>query len=154
MRKCCYKPPNCVEVNSTIESDEQKIADYFNKCFTSIAKKLTTQIPPPNQQKFSFKNLKTENYFFFNPTIISQIKRIISRFKPKNSFGLDAFPAKLLRGITRISRRNFSVYLQQVFCDWYIYRSIQEAKVIPIYKKGNPLRLQNYRPISLLSASS
>ena len=39
--KSCYKPPNCVEVNNTIVSDEQKIADYFNTYFSSIPKKLT-----------------------------------------------------------------------------------------------------------------
>ena len=33
--KSCYKPPNCVEVNNTIVSDEQKIADHFNTYSTS-----------------------------------------------------------------------------------------------------------------------
>ena len=36
----CYKPPNCVEVNNTIVSDEQKITDLFNTYFSSRAKKV------------------------------------------------------------------------------------------------------------------
>ena len=52
--KSCYKPLNCVEVNNTIVCDEYKIADHFNTYFSCIAKKLTTQLPLPNQQKSSF----------------------------------------------------------------------------------------------------
>ena len=80
-----------------IVPDEQKIADHFNRCFSSKAKKLTTQLPPPNQQKSTFKNLSTKNSFFFNPITISEIKGIVLSLKPKNSSRLDGFPAKLLR---------------------------------------------------------
>ena len=95
--KSCYKYPNYVEVNNTIVFDEQNKADYFNTSFSSTAKKLSTQLPPPNQQNISLKNSNTKNSFFFNPMTISEIKRIILSLTPKTSFGLDNFPAKLLR---------------------------------------------------------
>ena len=75
----------------------KKIADHFNTYFSSIAKKLTTQLPPPNQQKSSFKNSNIKYSIFFNPMTISEIKRIVLSLKPKNNSGLDGFPAKQLR---------------------------------------------------------
>ena len=129
---------------------KQKRTPYFS----SIAKKLTTQLPPPNQQKSSFKNSKTKNSFFFNPMTISEVKRIVLSLKPKNSSGQDIFPAKLLRVLPEQVLETLAYIFKQSLVTGKFIEAFKKAKMIPIYKKGNPLHLQNYRRISLLIAFS
>ena len=85
---------------------------------------------------------------------ISEIKRIISSLKPKNSSRLDGFPAKLLRVLPEQVLKTLAYIFNQSFVTGKFIEAFKKAKVTPIYQKGNPLLLQNYRPISLLSAFS
>ena len=79
---------------------------------------MTTKITPPNQQKFSFKNWETKDSFFFNPMTISEIKRNYIKLKTQKQFRARRFSSETTKGITWTSLRNFSLYLQPVFCDW------------------------------------
>ena len=85
---------------------------------------------------------------------ISEIKRIVLSLKPKNSSGQDGFPAKLLRVLPEQVLKTLAYIFNHSFVTGKCIEAFKKAKVIPIYKKENPLLLQNYRPISLLSAFS
>ena len=78
---------------------------------------------------------------------ISEIKRIVLSLKPKNSSGLNGFPAKLLRVLPEQVLETLAYIFNQSFVTVKFIEAFKKAKVRPIYKKGNPLLLQNYRPI-------
>ena len=139
--KSCYKPPNCVKVYNRIVSDEQKRVDYFNTYFSSIAKKLTTQLSPPDQQKSSFKNFKTKNPFFFNPMTVSEIKRITVyiKFKTKKQFQARRFPSKAtIRVLPEQVLETLAYIFNQPFVTDKFIETFKKTKVIPIYKIRNP----------------
>ena len=75
---------------------------------------------------------------------ISEIKRIISSLKPKNSSRLDGLPAKLLRVLPEQVLETLAYIFNQSFVTGKFIEAFKKAKVIPIYQKGNPLLLQNY----------
>ena len=91
---------------------------------------------------------------FFYPTCPQKIKRIISTLKPKLSSGWDGIPSFILKHLPKnvisILSYIFNQSLsQEKFISWF-----KHTKVIPLFKKGCPKDVSNYRPISLLSSFS
>ena len=41
--------------------------------------------------------------------------------------------------------------INKTFLDNYFPRQLKKAETIPVYKKDDPLKKENYRPVSLLS---
>ena len=41
--------------------------------------------------------------------------------------------------------------MNKMFLDNYFPKELKKAEIIPVYKKDNPLKKENYRPVSLLS---
>ena len=88
------------------------------------------------------------------PTNQHEILKIVKALKSKKSTGYDGISTKLLKQIIR----NIVIPLEHIFnlslsagcCP----DLLKLAKVIPIYKKDDPNKVTNYRPISLLPCIS
>ena len=50
--------------------------------------------------------------------------------------------------------QSLTLFINQVFSMGIFPEKLKVAKVIPLFKKGDPTIINNYRPISLLSAIS
>ena len=91
---------------------------------------------------------------FIDSFIPADILDITNKLKQKTSYGADGISTKLLMKttdtiifpITRIVNLTFETGIFTTY--------LKCAKVIPIYKAGDPSSLNNYRPISLLSSIS
>ena len=81
-------------------------------------------------------------------------KKIISSLQTKFSVGTDGVPAFLLKSLPI----NVIVILTNIFnlsiSTGTFISYFKNAKVIPIFKKGNPKLVENYRPISILPVFS
>ena len=94
------------------------------------------------------------NSFYLYPTTPQEIKKIISSLQTKSSAGTDGIPAFLLKSlpinVILILTNIFNLSLSTgTFISYF-----KKAKVIPIFKKGNPKLVENYRPISILPVFS
>ncbi|CAL4235600.1 unnamed protein product, partial [Meganyctiphanes norvegica] len=88
---------------------------------------------------------------FLHSTNAFEISDTIKNLKNSNSAGHDEFSSKFIK----ISSPILIPALEKIFnlsLTSGIYPdSLKIAKVIPIFKKGSPTSVNNYRPISILS---
>jgi hypothetical protein len=136
--------------------NEFEIANEFNKYFSNVADILVSKIPV-NVQGMRFynylgeRNAKSIFFHFTNPT---EVLKILKSLASKSSSGWDDIPQKIIKSsplnIIRVLCHIFNLSFEEgVFPE-----KMKIAKVIPIYKKGSKLNVENYRPISLLPVFS
>ena len=139
--------------NAVIE-DPQTIADTFNTYFSQIGQKLAEKIPTTNKNFHNFLTDQNPHSMFFVPTTREEITDIVNNLKLKKSSGHDGIDNCLLKSII-LSIVNPLVHIFNLsLTTGYVPTNTKIAKVIPIFKKGDALETNNYRPISLLPSFS
>ena len=88
----------------------------------------------------------------FTPTNIVEEKRLISVLKPRLSAAVDHIPPIVLRYLPDNALNALIYIFNQSFGQGKFISEFKKAKVIPVFKKGNPKNVLNYRPISSLSS--
>lgn len=74
--------------------------------------------------------------------------------KPKSSRGFDNMSNNLLKNIKYEIADYLTNFVNEMFKKGEFPDSLKIAKIVPIYKKGDIHKFENYRPISLLSSIS
>ena len=78
----------------------------------------------------------------------------INNLPTKNSCGYDDISSKLWTVIAPVIIKPLTLLINQGLNTGIFADKLKIAKVIPIYKKGDPQLFENYRPISLLPTIS
>lgn len=129
--------------------DEREIAAAFNNHFSEIAHNLEGKLPPADDISPTSLIPLQHNSFYFFPVTPGECIGIIMKLKESN-YGRDKLSTKILKLICEMiseplcSLVNESVNLG-IFPD-----DLKLACITPIYKKGDPTNVSNYRPISVL----
>ena len=131
-------------------------ADHFNTFFINIGSNLASKIKTKGKEDFrsylTFNN-KGGN-FKFKRVSEKDVNHIILNLKPKTTTGYDNLSPKLIKSISHIISKPITLLINQSFKSGIFPTKLKIAKVIPIYKKGDPKLIENYRPISLLPTIS
>ena len=131
-------------------TNAKDIADHLNKHFTQIGPDLANKIPatPVNAEDY----LRREpSVFEFSEIDPSRVLNLLLKVDIARATGLDQISNKVLKLAAPIIYRqltdlfNLSVRSGVFPVDWKL------AKVSPIYKTGERIDPNNYRPISVLS---
>ena len=101
-----------------------------------------------------YLNKTVNSVFTFNKIEEYTVKRIINNLPKQNSYGFDGFSTKLLKLIEPAITQSLTLLTNQVLTTGVFPDKLKIAKVIPIYKKGEPTIFYHHRPISLLPAIS
>ena len=80
--------------------------------------------------------------------------RILQAFPPKCSSGWDNVPQKVIKSSPLNILKALSHIFNLSIKDGIFPQKMKIAKVIPIFKEGSRLNVENYRPISLLQVFS
>ncbi len=88
------------------------------------------------------------------PCDSDEILQIITSLKPKNSSGYDKISSKLLQTLRETVSLPLSIIINKSLESGCVPNNMKLAKIIPIYKSKSKTEFGNYRPISLLPASS
>lgn len=142
----------CINENGITITNTEAIANKFNEFFTSIADEVRSKIYSTKATPDQYLKHKRPGSFFFIPTNKDEILDIIKNLDKSKSSGPNSIPKQILNCIPEelslILSKVFNLSMQTgKFID-----CLKTAKVIPIFKnKGSPCKVENYRPISLLS---
>ena len=137
--------------NGSSITDPNKIANCFNEYFVNVGAQIDKKIPT-SMKKYSdyLSNIRVNRSFFLKPVTYQEVNNIITSLDNNKSLGPNSLPVYIIKlcdqfftdCIQKITNISFSTGIFPNLC--------KVAKVIPIFKKEDPLLCKNYRPISLL----
>ena len=130
-------------------TDPSDIADSFNEYFTTIGPKLANSIPHANSHHLHSCNSNISNSLFFIPTDPEEIQKVVAKLK-LGSAGLDDLNPMVFKQVIHLLALPLSHIFNMSLQSGIVPGKLKIAKVIPIYKKDDPHKFSNYRPISVL----
>jgi hypothetical protein len=152
-KKRNLNPIESLNVNGAIITDPKLMAEKFNLFFTSVAQEISSSINPANdndiyqQPNFSFamsNSLITAN----------ELMSALNKLQDKTSLDRNNISMCMLKKvIPYISDPLLHIFNQSLQCG-IVPDNLKIAKVVPVYKNGDALDMNNYRPISLLCSFS
>ena len=152
--KNCKSSSTSIKLNGIVINKPEVFANSFNSYFNSIPTTLSNNI---NNNILTFENYlvgqipEAEN---FHPSSIPEITKIITNLKQSNSVGWDNIPATTLKSNINILAPILSNLINKSLAMGLFPKSLQRAKILPIFKNKDKLYKTNYRPISILSVIS
>ncbi|XP_077983288.1 uncharacterized protein LOC144438132 [Glandiceps talaboti] len=136
---------------SVIHTEIPDIVDVFNNHFVNIGEKLAKNIQANGNGCFrDFMGDYVPHCFFLKPTSVGEVEDIISSLNVHKASGWDKIDAKLLKYAMPYVSKPLCNIVNLSFSTGCFPDSLKIAKVIPLFKKGDPEETGNYRPISIL----
>lgn len=159
-REICRKKSDgkiisAIKVDGVIIREPQDIANVFVRYITEV-------VDDSLLQHYN-RDLSTEctvvpsvcNSFFYTSVTTNDILHIISRLKTRVSTGIDGMSAKLIKTIAAKIARPLAFMVNSSLGNGQFPGQLKMAAVALIFKnKGDPLMMENYRPISVLNIIS
>ena len=145
-----------INVNNIEITEGKQIAEEFAKYFASIGMQTATKGGNPKNNIGSYINKIPNNKesVFLTPCTIYEIKKLISELPNKYSSGYDNINNVLLKSIKDLIVHTLSIIFNRSLCDGIFPEAMKLAEVVPLFKSGSRLLLNNYWPISLLPTIS
>ena len=137
-----------------IEVTEIKdVAEEFNSFFTNVGPNLAKKVPNSSNSFTSFLN-QTHSIMEKNSLSINELKEAFFSLKTNNSPGYDDInfdvAKKCFGEINEPLKHLFNLSLENEI----LPEKMKIAKVIPLFKNGDPENITNYHPISVLPCFS
>ena len=124
---------------------DQQIAEVFNKYFTSLFTSSTSVCDLLHEE-----NEWCETGFKFRKLSIEDIQKELKSLDMNKATGLDGISAKCLRKTASAIAGSLNHLFNLSLARGEIPQEWKAAKVSPIFKAGNEMSVENYRPISVL----
>jgi len=134
---------------SGITNDSHAMAQCFNLYFTRIAADLDKKIPNSNVAPLHYMGDRIQNSFFVKPCTDFDVRTIINRMKNK-SCDLNSVPIYIYKTCVQVLSPVIASLFNLSVSAGMFPSSLKTARVIPIFKSGEPTFTSNYRPISTL----
>lgn len=126
----------------------------FNTFFTTIADTIINTLPNLNinsYDKLEPNIISTKSCsFFLHPVTPEEVKDAIMCCKNSHSFDIYDINSKILKATYDIFLIPFTILINLIFTTGIFPDVFKHSKVIPLYKKGDPSLLDNFRPISII----
>ena len=146
--------PNYFIIGNKKETNKHLIAEAFNTFFTTIGTTISDTVKNTNKTPEEYMRGYYPNTMLLIPVNENEIIKLSKSLKNKTSKGHDNFSTKLVKSIIEEIAQPFSHILNLSFATGIVPEQMKIAKVVPVFKSGNPSELNNYRPISILPAFS
>ena len=143
-----------LETDGENVSNAEDIVNTLNNYFSTIGKNLPKTLE--NMIQFLCTLLKEQNilFFFFNPPSVAEVYTELCSLKLKKSTGPDDIPSYFIMLAAAIVSPYLAYFIETSFELGIFRNSLKVTKVLPIIKRGSNTAPENFRPISILPASS
>ena len=81
---------------------------------------------------------------------LDELNAVIKRLKCNKSPGPDEVTTELVKWLNNDNRQNLLIHFNDILLHGNYPESLNLSNIASIYKKGDPAKLENYRPIALL----
>ena len=143
--------PKLIKIpNGNETSDDTEIANTLNEFFTSVGRELASKFPPASSVFKDYLCAPCCNSCVFMPIDETEVFNIISSINSKTSAGYDGISSRVLKIASPIISGPLAVLFNKCLATGSYPNGLKIAKVVPIFKKGDPTEPGNYRPISVL----
>ena len=123
----------------------------FNDFFANVGSKLVNQIKPISNKSFdNFLKKRVPTSFSFTLVSENDVLRYLSSLRTKNSVDIDGISVKLSSALIN----TLTLIINQSLVTETFPTKLKIAKVLPLFKRNDYTIMNNYRPISLLTAIS
>ena len=141
--------PGKLLINEQEVSGKVEIANKFNTFFTNIGAELAKNIPNASRPFESYIK-KVDTTMPTDSLTINEVKEAFFSLKINKSPGCDEISFNVIKNC--FSELNIPLkYLFDKSLEIGIFPDkLKIARVIPLYKAGDPANISNYRPISVL----
>ena len=140
--------------DGNVTSDPSDMSNIFNNFYIHVASSITKTISITPKSPLDYLTNRTSNSLFLTPVTPLEVKDIIDALNPSKSVGPNSIPIKLLKIVGCSISPLLALLINHSFQSGIYPDTFKIAKVISLFKKGNPELPSNYRPISLLSIFS
>ena len=145
-----------IKINNIEITESKLIANEMGKFFATIG--YNTAMKGGNSKvpisKYLEKIPNETSSVFLAPCTVIEIKKLIENLPNKMSSGYDNISNILLKKIQRAIAPPLNIVFNKSLSEGIFPDCMKLADVTPLFKGGNRLSLNNYRPISLLPTLS
>ena len=134
-------------------TDSTEIANVFNNFFTNVGTDLAKKIPFTNKLPSSFLKDKMYNSMVLEQVAPDELDKIIHGLK-NSAVGHDDVDAGHLKAAYQFIKIPLLHICNQSFLQGIFPSDLKIARVIPLFKAGDSMKVNNYRPVSILPVLS
>lgn len=136
--------------SNKVVRNQNKVANLFNNYYAEmvdnyIMPKLTNSEKSSN----SGKDPVTNKIFKFKTISENQLIQIIDSLKNKWSSGYDGIPTKLIKEAKYLLLKPLLHVINACLISGVYPIELKTSKIIPLFKKGDPKNVSNYRPLAI-----
>jgi hypothetical protein len=147
-------PISKLDVNGKIIDKADEIADEFNNFFATAGKNVAESVPAVSKPPESYiPNLETPDFVVGNEGPV-HLTDILKSFPNKASLDSDSISLKLVKFVAiEISSPLSHIFNLSLDKGTFPAR-LKISRMVPIFKNGDSMSCDNYRPISLIATFS
>jgi Reverse transcriptase (RNA-dependent DNA polymerase) len=152
----CKEQIQAISVNNVRHTDPRTIASFFNEFFTNVASSIVNDIIPTDRPPDLSNINNPVNFFSFSdsPVTCNEIIEAIGSLEPKKTQDVNGLSIFFISKFAMTLSVPLKHILSASFTSGIFPDQLKVAKVVPIFKSGDKLCMNNYRPISLLNVFS
>ena len=147
-----------ININGTKTSNTSSIAQGFCDFFSTIAGVLKTKSFPLRNfvwgKPVNSCETTSPDHFVFSSVSDDEVFRELRNLKRNKSNGLDNLPPGMLKDAATIITKPLAYIINLSLQSGSLPMEWKAAKIIPLFKSGSMVELDNYRPISILPVLS
>ena len=162
-----------VQSNGTLHTKPAEVAEVMNSHYSTIADSIGSDPNIPKHQGDTAGFVKAsidyhKNHpsvtairdycpkqdFSFQPVDPSTVSKAIHSFDKRKGAGSNTISVRSMQVVSDLIAPSLATIFNTTVSTGIFPSSAKEAEIVPVYKKSDPLEPKNYRPVSILNASS
>ena len=134
--------------NGELCEDPEELSFLFSEYFITAPLKIVNNIPSNSASVNDLSNHK--NSIFLEPFAEDELHNLLkSKLKNKPSAGPDEIPSFIIKKVIHVIIQPLTYLVNLSFTSGIFPSNLKMGKVVPVYKKHDPQKVENYRPITV-----
>ena len=143
-----------IEIEGNISNDKKSIANAFNSHFVGVGEKVSNFIPKSNVNFKDYLPPPAENSLFLAPATTGEMLEIILNMNKGETQDVNDIPFNILKHVALELVKPLTHIYNLSLEKGVFPEQLKTSKVIPIFKSGSPLDVNNYRDIAIINSFS